>query len=75
MKINPAAYIMVVRDRTYWLIGPFADRFEAGSWGRKNWDQSPGADDPRWQTIELADPLFVPDVLLPGDALLSGRVP
>lgn len=42
-------YIMVMRDRTFWLVGPFETQDKAGDWGRANNPE----DDPRWQTMEL----------------------
>ncbi len=46
-------YIMVMRDSSFWLVGPFPDQKTAAEWGydRKNNPE----DDPRWQTIKLAE--------------------
>lgn len=56
-------YIMVMRNDRYWLVGPFASRTAAAEWGRDPVNNP--QDDPRWQTIDLADPHLVPLVMSP----------
>jgi hypothetical protein len=46
-------YIMVMRDTKFWLVGPFDTQDSAGDWGSDPANNP--TDDPRWQTIELAD--------------------
>lgn len=46
-------YIMAMRDTKFWLVGPFDTQANAAAWGY-NPANNP-TDDPRWQTIELAD--------------------
>lgn len=55
-------YIIVMRDDQFWLVGPFETQRAAGEWGSK--DEHNPADDPRWQTIRLADP-FLPVRIVP----------
>lgn len=71
----PTAYILVVRDEQFWLIGPFSDTDAAGTWGRQHWDQSNGVDDPRWQTLTLAAPDMAPVVFSPRQAIVARMVP
>lgn len=57
-------YILIMRDEHYFLVGPFCSNDDAGNWGR---DNNP-SDDPRWQTIRLADagarpPVYAPDTI------------
>lgn len=47
-------YILVARDTRFWLVGPFISQESAGKWGSQR--RNNPSDDPRWQTIELADP-------------------
>ena len=47
-------YIMVMRDTKCWLVGPFEDQSQAARFGRMHYAPG-GIDDPRWQTIELAN--------------------
>ena len=46
-------YIMVQRDTSFWLIGPFNTYQESVDWAKYSWDSDNG--DPRWQTIALSD--------------------
>jgi hypothetical protein len=46
-------YILVARHDRFWLVGPFDSNESAGNWGRDPVNNP--SDDPRWQTIELAD--------------------
>ena len=50
-------YIIRMRDTSYTVVGPFETQDDAAKWGRR--DQAENGDDPRWQTIELADPHHV----------------
>lgn len=65
-----STYIMVMRDDCYWIIGPFASQKAAAEWGRDPLNNS--KDDPRWQTIELADPHLAPLVVSPDAARETG---
>lgn len=46
-------YLLVARDDRFWLVGPFATYETAGKWGSDPVNNP--ADDPRWQTIQIAD--------------------
>ena len=46
-------YLLVARDDHFWLVGPFDTQAVAGDWGSDPANNP--EDDPRWQTIELAD--------------------
>lgn len=56
-------YIMVMRDTKFWLVGPFDTNSAAGNWGRDAVNNP--SDDPRWQTIELADASAPVEVIPP----------
>lgn len=56
-------YIMVMRDTRFWLVGPFDSQKSAGDWG-SDLKNNP-ADDPRWQTIELIEPVGRVEVIPP----------
>jgi hypothetical protein len=64
-------FIIVMRDDHYSLIGPFADEDVRDAWATAHWidpDSVPGAIfDPRWQSINLANPHAAPVVLDPAD--------
>lgn len=62
-------YIMCVADDHFYLVGPFADEGAAADWGRANNPE----DDPRWQTVQLADPSRPVDVRTP-DGPMKFRV-
>jgi len=54
-------YLIVVRSNRFWLVGPFDSQKAAADWGAggdydgpRNTTNNP-SDDPRWQTIELAE--------------------
>lgn len=53
-------YIMRVRDQGFCLVGPFGSEDDAFLWGAH--DQMKSGDDPRWQTLRLAQ--VPPGVLL-----------
>ena len=60
-------FIMVLRDTSAWLVGPFVSQDAAACWGYTAYSHH---DDPRWQTIRLANPaeplpLISPDGPLP----------
>lgn len=57
--------VMIVRDDRYWIVGPFTSQQQAGKWGSGVYGLD---DDPRWQTIQLADPSAAPLVMRPGAA-------
>ena len=46
-----SAYILVVRDTTFWLVGPFKDDAAASTWGHD--PENNPEQDPRWHTVEL----------------------
>lgn len=48
-------YILKTEDDGFYLIGPFEPGPAAGEYGRGMQHQEWG-DDPRWQTVDLADP-------------------
>jgi hypothetical protein len=58
-------YVMVQRNDRYWLVGPFASQADAAAWGRATYSLD---DDPRWQTINLADAGAAPLVVAPASA-------
>jgi hypothetical protein len=58
--------IIRIRDDSYSIVGPFASRDDLVAWGRK--DQAESGDDPRWQSVYLADPHARPTVLKPQGA-------
>lgn len=58
-------YVMVQRNDRYWLVGPFATEADAAAWGRATYSLD---DDPRWQTITLANAGAPPLVVAPADA-------
>lgn len=66
----PKHYILVMRHTKFWLVGPFDSHEAAGDWGMDPANNPD--DDPRWQTIELADPSLPVLVLSPGVALPDG---
>lgn len=54
-------YLLVMRQRRYFLVGPFDTTITAGVWAtRNNVDRGT-----RWQVIELADPMAPPPVFAP----------
>jgi len=60
-------FLMVMRDTSAWLVGPFVSQAVAARWGYSAYSPD---DDPRWQTIWLANPaeplpLISPDWPLP----------
>jgi len=55
--------IIRIRDDGYSIIGPFASRDALVAWGIK--DQAESGDDPRWQSVYLADPAAAPKVIAP----------
>jgi hypothetical protein len=59
-------YILRMRDTAYDIVGPFASKDELSAWGAAN--QAASEDDPRWQSIYLADPTALPRVLTPEQA-------
>ena len=46
-----SAYILAVRDTTFWLVGPFKDDAAASTWGHD--PENNPEQDPRWHTLEL----------------------
>lgn len=54
-------YIMTMRDDRYWLVGPFDSHDDAANWNRLAANNP--SDDPRWQTVDLAEPHAMPMVL------------
>ena len=62
-ETTPQLFIIIMRDQGYLLVGPFATNDERVAWGRRH-AFGPG-DDPRWQTIDLADPTAAPLVFAP----------
>jgi hypothetical protein len=59
-------FIIRMRDTAYDLVGPFSSQAQLVAWGEAN--QAASEDDPRWQSIYLADPGAVPRVSAPADA-------
>jgi hypothetical protein len=57
-------YLLVARDTSFYLVGPFDSNDSAAVWGRDPANNP--SDDPRWQTIELAD-AGVPVEVIPPD--------
>ena len=49
-----------MRDDHYFIVGPFGSELEMQDWSDWNIDQG---DDPRWQSIKLADPGAVPRIM------------
>lgn len=49
-------YIVLMRHRRLWIVGPFATMEALSEWGDRT--QRQGHDDPRWQSIELPDSAF-----------------
>lgn len=66
---KPLHYILVARDTSYCLIGPFRRAYDAARWGRS--PKNNLTDDPRWQTIQLASPRGAPVIINPA----SGPMP
>lgn len=64
--MNHNHYIIVMRDTDFWLVGPFDTLDVAGEWGDDPANNP--TDDPRWQTIKLADPSKPVRVLSPEQA-------
>lgn len=56
-------YLLVARHTRFWLVGPFDTYENSSAWGVDP-ANNPG-DDPRWQTIELADPSVPVEVIAP----------
>ena len=59
-------YIIRIRDTAYDIVGPFSTQKELAEWGAKN--QADSDDDPRWQSIYLADPHHPPRVQSPDES-------
>ena len=57
-------YIIRIRDSGYSIVGPFDSREALRAWGEA--DQAASGDDPRWQSVYLADPGAAPGVVAPG---------
>jgi hypothetical protein len=55
--------IICISDDHYQIVGPFASRADLVAYGCK-W-QAENDDDPRWQSIYLADPNAPPIVVAP----------
>ena len=60
MKAN---CIICIKDDSYQVVGPFDDHENMLAWGRR-WQEKNG-DDPRWQTVYLADPSAPPTHIVP----------
>ena len=61
-EIDVKYYIMVIRNTGYWLVGPFDTNEDAAKYGRRAQKRAWFAD-PRWQTIQLADPTVAPEIV------------
>lgn len=46
-------YLMIQRNTEFWLVGPFDTYEDSCGWGSDG--RNNPHDDPRWQTIALAD--------------------
>lgn len=58
-------FIICMRDDGYEIVGPFGSHDELIAYGER-WQDEHG-DDPRWQSLYLADPHAAPVVVGPGD--------
>lgn len=61
-------YILVMRDDRFWLIGPFETKEALCKYADKNWSLE---QDPRWQSIELADAAQPVEIIAPLHARMS----
>jgi hypothetical protein len=67
-------YILTWSQDSFAVHGPFASERHAlayGQWWQANCGDRSG-DDPRWQTIDLADPTAPPRLVTPDPALWHG---
>ncbi len=55
--------IICMQDDGYEIIGPFASRLDLIAYGERWQDEH--NDDPRWQSVHLADPHAMPVVVTP----------
>jgi hypothetical protein len=58
-------YLLVWRDTSIRLVGPFGKQSEAAAFGRKVYCE--GEDDPRWHCIELGDTMGIPVIAPAGE--------
>ena len=56
-------YLVIIRSERFLLVGPFPTHRAAADWGNEH-GYGPD-DDPRWQTIRLADPSAPVEIVAP----------